>query len=157
MQLSWLIPHTCVKFRKQDIQVGVCQVGHTQRLHTLFIYPKHTLFIYSKHSGVARAFLLPTRISEVWGKIRKIDLDLRKTEESGTLAQPGLWGWLWPCPSILYLHTPSILYFYTLSIIWFNEYIGFLIITGVQSPAMPDEDDTSPMPLNENDTNEGEW
>ena len=34
---------------------------------------------------------------KVWGKIRKIDHDLRKNEESGTLAHTGLRGWLRPC------------------------------------------------------------
>ena len=59
------------------------------------------------NSGVARAFpggwLSPTRraklrkkMSNVWGNIIKIDHDLRKNEESGTLAHSGLWGWLWP-------------------------------------------------------------
>ena len=35
-------------------------------------------------------------ISKVWGKIRKIDQNLRKNEESRTLAHPRLWGWLRP-------------------------------------------------------------
>ena len=37
------------------------------------------------------------KISKVWGNIRKIDQNLRKNEESETLAHPGLWGWLRPC------------------------------------------------------------
>ena len=36
------------------------------------------------------------KISKFWGKIRKIDQNLRKNEESGTLAHPGLWGCLRP-------------------------------------------------------------
>ena len=31
---------------------------------------------------------------KVWEKIRKLNRDLRKNEENGTLAHPGLWGWL---------------------------------------------------------------
>ena len=37
-----------------------------------------------------------TKIRNIWGKIRIIDRNLRKNEESGTLDHPGLWGWLCP-------------------------------------------------------------
>ena len=37
-----------------------------------------------------------TKIRKLWGKIRIIDRNSRKNEESGTTAHPGLWGWLCP-------------------------------------------------------------
>ena len=39
----------------------------------------------------------------MWGKIRKIDRNLRKNEQSGILAHLGLWGWLRPCVSSFYM------------------------------------------------------
>ena len=43
-------------------------------------------------SGWASLSKMRKKISKVWGKIRKIDRNLRKNEESGTLAHLRLWG-----------------------------------------------------------------
>ena len=45
------------------------------------------------------------KIRKIRGKIRIIDRNLRKNEESGTLAHLGLWGWLHPW-SYIYLLFP---------------------------------------------------
>ena len=50
-------------------------------------------------TGAARAFL--TRPRQKWGTFEEKYLknygNLRKNEECGTFAHPGLWGWLHPC------------------------------------------------------------
>ena len=78
-------------------------VDWTSSEHNSELCPNTTRSNYDSISGVARAFPVgesPTRkakmrkkISKVWGKTRKVDRNLRKNEESGILAHPGLWGW----------------------------------------------------------------
>ena len=69
--------------------------------------PRTSSLRHWAYPGPSRVGNSPTRrtemrkkISKVWGKIRKIHQNLRKNEESGTLAYPagpGLWGWQRPC------------------------------------------------------------
>ena len=81
----------------QRSQVGYLSVDERERAK----------FLCLSHSAVARAFP-GERVADpegqnvdenlkIWGKIRIIDRNFRKNEESGTPAHPGLWGWLRPC------------------------------------------------------------
>ena len=74
------------------------------------------------------------KMSKVWGKIRKFDRNLRKNEESGTLAHPGLWGWLRPwlrsCIQDVYFHVLEIYAVVTTWLIFLRlKYVGLKILT----------------------------